>query len=65
MQYIVIQLPDAFINTKRVTKSPIPATNVSTKVGASIENKRLVELKTHQKHGQQSKLKIRIHEREK
>ena len=52
LQAIANQLPDAFTDTKRVTKSYIPAANATACIEISeikFENKDTHESKTHQK----------------
>ena len=53
LQHIATQLLDVYINAKRVTKSQILTVNTLTRVVAPIDNKRPVELKTHEKRGWQ------------
>ena len=54
LQVIANQLPDAFINTKRVTKSYIPVANALARIEIpeiKSEGKDTHESKTRQKHG--------------
>ena len=54
LQAIANQLPDAFTNTKRVTKSYIPAANAHARIEIpeiKPEGKDTHESKTRQKHG--------------
>ena len=50
LQNIANQLPDAFVNTKKVTKSHIPAANVPTRVDIT-EGQKTFESKTRSKRG--------------
>ena len=50
MQNVANQLPDAFVDTKKVTKSHIPTANVPTRVDI-IEGKKAYESKTRSKRG--------------
>ena len=54
LQAITTQLPDAFTDTKRVTKSYIPAVNAPARIEIpeiKPESKDTHESKTRQKHG--------------
>ena len=54
LQTIANQLPDAFTDTKRVTKSYIPAANAPARIEIpeiKPEAKETHEFKTHQKRG--------------
>ena len=50
LQNLANQLPDSFVDTKKVTKSHIPAANVPARVDIT-EGKKTYESKTRSKHG--------------
>ena len=50
LQNLANQLPDAFVDTKKVTKSYIPAANVSARVDFT-ERQKAYESKTRSKRG--------------
>ena len=50
LQNLANQLPDAFVDTKKVTKSHIPAANVQARVDIT-EGQKAFESKTHSKRG--------------
>ena len=50
MQNLANQLPNAFVDTKKVTKSHIPATNVPARVDIT-EGQKAYESKTRSKRG--------------
>ena len=51
MQNIANQLPDAFIDAKKVTKSHIPVANVPSKIDIPTQQVVTNESRTRQKHG--------------
>ncbi|KAL0442252.1 UNVERIFIED_CONTAM: hypothetical protein Sradi_0164100 [Sesamum radiatum] len=68
LQSVANMLPDAFIDTKKVTKSLIPAENIPARLEvpeATLTQSKTSESQIHQKRGRHLALKMQILEREK